>query len=252
MKNYYARFKSYQKHMSVRSALSVLVRGEAGLAAPIPVRFNGFPPFFVRPTTTDLAMAIDVLSRTEYDFPLQRSPRLIVDAGANTGAAAVFFKTKYPQAKVVSIEPEPANFRMLQKNVENLSCETIQSAVWSRKTILQLDYSEGAECAVMTAERGQDSGTGAVPTVTIDELVDKYGSIDILKLDVEGAEFQLFESAAPAWLEHVQVIMIELHDRYVPGCSRRFFRAVEGFPEEAVRGENFCVAKPGWLHVSRR
>lgn len=87
-----------------------------------------------------------------------------------------------------------------------------------------------------------------VETITPDELVSSYGQIDILKLDIKGAEAALFSASSNlAWLQSVNVIIIELRDRFERGPSRNFWAAVSDFPEEAVVGENICVARAGWL-----
>jgi len=209
-------------------------------------RIGEYPPIWLRPGSTDAMMARQVLAENEYDFRLLRSPRLIVDAGANIGTSTIFFKTRYPDATVVAIEPEPSNFELLLRNTAALGCETLRAALWPEKTRVSLDYVHDAECAVMTRSSTPDFPLEA-PTVTMGELIELYGEIDLLKLDIEGAERELFAEGAEEWLQSVQVIMIELHDRYVPGCSRTFHRCIGEFTDEAVRGENFCVAKPGWL-----
>jgi hypothetical protein len=100
----------------------------------------------------------------------------------------------------------------------------------------------------MTKEKSTTNNSSfTVNTITIPEIIKSYGHIDILKLDVEGAEFNLFDENSMEWLKLVNVIMIEFHDRFVPGCSRRFFNTTNDFPLESVKGENFCIARKGWL-----
>ena len=62
------------------------------------------------------------------------------------------------------------------------------------------------------------------------------------KVDVEGSEKEIF-STADSWLSFVDVICIELHDRFKSGCSRSFFKAVEDFPIELHRSEDVLVAR---------
>jgi hypothetical protein len=66
------------------------------------------------------------------------------------------------------------------------------------------------------------------------------GRVDLLKMDVEGAEKEVFESSA-AWIENIDAIVIELHDRYKPGCSRAFFTSIATLPCEQWIGENLYV-----------
>ena len=68
------------------------------------------------------------------------------------------------------------------------------------------------------------SGVGTIRGITMNELFDEFGidRIDLLKLDIEGAEKEVFGSGPTAWLDRVGVIAIELHDCFKPGCSGGF------------------------------
>ena len=247
-KHYLYRLGWLSRYCGMQTALRFIHSEITGSQKPLKVKMSPFTNVYLRPNTTDILMAVDVLGNQEYGFKITKKPNLIVDAGANIGVSSLFFRCKFQDAKILAIEPDPHNFELLKRNLE-LDGNTIpiQAAVWNQKTQLALDYSEQAECAVMTKEVGDASSKEMINTITIPEIIKKYGSIDILKLDIEGAEYHLFDHRAHEWLEFVNVIMIELHDRYVPGCSRRFFNAIDSFPQEAVIGENFCMAKQGWL-----
>ena len=88
-----------------------------------------------------------------------------------------------------------------------------------------------------------DAGSAAriekVEALSIPTLMRRYGLdwIDILKVDIEGAEKELFESA-PGWIDKVQTVMIELHDRLKPGCTDSFNRATADFTVSQTKGEN--------------
>ena len=73
-------------------------------------------PVSLRLRTTDVALCRDILLNGHYDCELSRPPRAIVDAGANIGLSSIFYANKYPEAKIIAIEPENSNFQMLQKN----------------------------------------------------------------------------------------------------------------------------------------
>lgn len=158
-------------------------------------------------------------------------PRTIVDAGANIGLTAVFFATKYPSSKIIAVEAEASNFIMLQKNVApypNIS--PIHAAIWSRDgeiAVGQPDSSSGAggEWAFVTHEGDGDR----VRAVTMRTLMDEteIDELDLVKMDIEGAEKEVFKSTE--WLESVKCLMIELHDRFVPGCSEIVNRAMLGY-----------------------
>jgi hypothetical protein len=66
--------------------------------------------------------------------------------------------------------------------------------------------------------------------------------IDILKVDIEGAEKEIF-SGSPSWINHVGVLIVELHDRLKAGCSRSFFNATNSFDHEWYQYENVVLAR---------
>jgi len=74
-------------------------------------------PFFLRLKTTDLPTFDQVFFYKEYDFDTAKSPNIIIDAGANIGLAAIYFANRYPNAKIIALEPEQSNFRILKENV---------------------------------------------------------------------------------------------------------------------------------------
>lgn len=83
----------------------------------------------VRPQSTDMLMARDVLWREEYAFHFKKQPKLIVDAGANTGSASIYFHLRFPGAKIIAIELDPGNYKMLCANLLDLPVHTIQQAL---------------------------------------------------------------------------------------------------------------------------
>ena len=85
---------------------------------------------YLRPGTTDQNVYDEIFLEREYDINLG-TPLFIVDAGAHIGLAAVFFASKYPKATVIAIEPEPSNFGVLLRNVENYNnIKPIQAGLW--------------------------------------------------------------------------------------------------------------------------
>lgn len=221
----------------------------------------------VRSWGTDVLMVADVLFRGDYAFPFPlledhrpgERPPLIVDAGANVGSATRYFLQRFPAAMVVAIEPDPGNFALLEANCSaHPRAVLINRALWPESTRLVLDHSLAAECAVRThlptspssptrsSTCSPESSPASCDTLTMQELIACHGPVDLLKLDIEGAEAQLFAPGRDlSWLEQVASIVIELHDRYEPGCSRHFWAAVGDFPVEACRGENLYVSRRG-------
>jgi FkbM family methyltransferase len=198
----------------------------------------------LRRQTTDLRCLEKVFIADEYRSPFAISPNLIIDAGANVGMATLYFAYRYPDAHVVAIEPEAQNFEILKRNCEGLANVTLmKAALWPEVCKLGIANRGTEKWTFYVTAQCEEVG-GTVPGVTIEQILQglRADRIDLLKLDVEGSELELFSNGAANWLDRVGVIVIELHDRYLPGCARAFYSALisRKFIQE-VRGENIFV-----------
>jgi FkbM family methyltransferase len=182
----------------------------------------------------------------EYEIPYAVAPRVIVDGGANIGMATLYFGVQFPSARIVAIEPEQSNFVLLERNCGYLKNVTlIKGALWPEAGQLAiLDGSVDKWAFRVTNQVACDLPGAAIPAVTIPEILQRFNvpRIDILKLDIEGSECELFADRAEQWLDRIGMIIIELHDRFRPGCAQSFYSALNGrkFVQE-IRGENIFV-----------
>jgi hypothetical protein len=71
-------------------------------------------------------------------------------------------------------------------------------------------------------------------------------SIDILKIDIEGAEKEVFEDSS-LWIDKVDSLIVELHERMKPGCNRTFYCGSNGFVDEWKNGENVYLSRGNYL-----
>jgi hypothetical protein len=131
----------------------------------------------------------------------------------------------------------------MRKNVSRLKrVDVVEAAAWPRPARLTLvDPGKG-----FWGMRVTEDAAGEVAAVTIPELLDRAGAdrIDILKIDIEGAEAELF-SENTAWLGRVGVLVLELHDRFVPGCRAALDGAIERSGvrfHELQRGEDVLLS----------
>lgn len=171
-------------------------------------------PVHARPRTSDIEVFSQILFFNEYRCVSElQSPKLIVDLGANVGYSSAYFLSQFKGCKVIAVEPDPANFAELQKNVAPYRdrVTTIQAAVWPRSERVDLDHpGQGGEWGISV----KPSDTGSIQTITIPELLRVSGQdrISLLKIDIEGAETELF-SANTEWIDNVENIVIELHGK---------------------------------------
>lgn len=184
----------------------------------------------MRKGTSDFKVFKQVMAFGQYNYNgLNGTPvKTVIDLGANIGLSAVFFKTKYPDAQVIALEPEKHNYDLMVKNLSGYSnVHSLNNAIWYEDKDLNLYDGGRGEYAFRVVEAtGNNVGTTA--GITINDIVEKYqlSSIDILKIDIEGAEKELFSYNYKNWLPKVRCIMIELHDGDHPGCTTAFFRAI--------------------------
>jgi FkbM family methyltransferase len=198
--------------------------------------------------TTDVAAFEHVFINEEYGFSFAREPSLIVDAGANVGMSAAYFSLRYPSATIIAIEPEPTNFDLLAKNAKLFpNIIPIQAALWNHEGYLQMQDGGAGHWGMRVADTDSSSG-GKIRSTTLNALLEqlRMGKVSLLKIDVEGAECEIFENPTP-WIHRVDVICAELHDRFRPGCLRIFEAATANFPVKWRRGELHCVAREGQI-----
>ncbi|HKO61344.1 MAG TPA: FkbM family methyltransferase [Pyrinomonadaceae bacterium] len=196
----------------------------------------------LRRNTSDTLVAFSILQNREYDFKVDREPRLIIDAGANIGLSSLFLSRKFPNARIHAIEPETDNFSLLKLNCEGRENIILhKAALWPHAALLSITDPNADKWAFSFEE---NNGTGTTPAITIPQIVSLEGceTIDVLKLDIEGAEKFLFSTGVNDWLPLVRTIVIELHDRYVPGCSNAFYSSICNRPfSQEVIGENLII-----------
>jgi len=180
----------------------------------------------------------------------KKPPKVIIDAGAHIGLASIYFANKYPEAKIIAIEPEENNFALLKANVAQYKMIIpVQAALWSQRKEVSLVDPVGGNWGFMAEERtisGISSGKyrHGITATTVEKVVYDHGldKIDLFKIDIEGAEKEVFRDSS-AWIEKVDAIIIELHEHLQPGCSRSFYNGSNGFDNEWLQGENIFLSR---------
>ena len=187
----------------------------------------------VRPALRARTQDIDIFELTfllrDCDVKLQTEPQCIIDAGAHIGCAALFFASSFPRANIVAIEPDPGNYQVLLRNTrENKRIRTIQAAVWHRPESVIITNEQDDPCAFQIKSAGGQCTT--IQGLTVSAIIRECGfeKIDLIKLDIEGAEREIFDTGDLDWMNRTHAIMIELHDRFRPGCEARFSTPLSG------------------------
>jgi FkbM family methyltransferase len=193
-------------------------------------------PIYVRRKSSDLLAFHQIFTFKEYEMNLGFKPKFIIDAGANIGLAAVYFAKKYPNAKIIAIEPESSNFEMLKKNSNNYKNIFLHKRALSNQSNLVLNvidkgFGNWGFMTEIDNNRSSQNIVDTVKTITIDDIIKENNLeyIDLLKIDIEGGEKELFESNYENWLPKTKCIAIELHDGIKVGSSKSFFEAISNY-----------------------
>jgi FkbM family methyltransferase len=211
-------------------------------------------PFHLRMPSSDVEIYGQVFIDLEYDFLVETQPEVIVDAGANIGLASIYFANKYPDAKIIAIEPEHSNFEILKENVSPFSnIIPIQAALWNKNEEINLVDPGFGKWGFMTEMKNSleslpDHTSHPVAAMTIDQIMKdfKLEKIDILKIDIEGAEKEVFDDTS-AWIDKVNSLIVELHEHLKSGCNRNFYCGSNGFDHEWHQGENVYLSRGNYL-----
>jgi FkbM family methyltransferase len=176
-------------------------------------------PLLCRPNTSDELVFNQIFSDREYSCLDDLSDvGLVIDCGANVGYSAAYFLTRFPNCTVICVEPDPSNFRALEKNLLPYKerVKLIRSGIWSHSTglkIMEEPYNDGLEWSVQVRESKSDE-IPEMQAIDLGTLLRESGNdtISILKMDIEGAEAVVFEKNYESWLSSVENMVIELHD----------------------------------------
>lgn len=180
------------------------------------ISFNGFQ-FTVPDAYSFVWQYKEILVDRCYDFKTNETQPIIYDCGANVGLASLFFAKQFPSAKIKAFEADK-NISVLTKknlarnNVRNV--EVINKAVWINDK--QLNFgSEGADGgSLMNAE----GNTQLVQAIRLRDLLEKENRIDMLKMDIEGAETEVILDCENS-LGHIQNMFLEYHS-YASGQQK--------------------------------
>lgn len=195
----------------------------------------------------EFALVIDLLSSAKG------RKKLILDFGGYIGAAAIAFASRIENCVVVSVEPSPENFRMLQLNTARFdNIVPLNAAIGSVRTTAELFARHTGAWGHTLVSSPRDckeiAPLGAVQVVTVEDLVGEYGrdcALALIKCDIEGGEVDLLSN--PAWVEQWAIVTAELHERIKRGCKKAWTQAFEdndSFMSIIASGEKRIAVNP--------
>ncbi|MCX7143127.1 MAG: FkbM family methyltransferase [Proteobacteria bacterium] len=154
---------------------------------------------------------------------------LIVDAGANIGASAVYFSAQYEPSLICAVEPEARNCTLLRLNCEGMNVKIFEAGIGSEDCYMSLQDPGHSDWGFRVVE----SGPVQVEVLSPATIVARAKKLEanafpfIFKIDIEGSEDNLFAKNLE-WLDDFPLIIIELHDWLFPfkGSSSNFLKAI--------------------------
>jgi FkbM family methyltransferase len=167
----------------------------------------------------------------------------IVDAGSNIGLTAVKLINKFPQARIICLEPDPQNYVQLKYNLKKYSNNIIAlpDALWYKEEDLFLDFGfrDGTDWS-RSVSNDSSSSEIAIKGISLNTLIQRYSldTIDLLKIDIEGSEATLFRNENDlSFLDKVKIIAIEIHDEF--NCRQPIY--------DILNSKNYTIFNAGEL-----
>lgn len=150
----------------------------------------------------------EIFADESYRFTTTAAEPVILDCGANIGTSLAYFRQTYPTARIIAFEAEPAIGAVLARNLQRNGIggvEVVNKAVWIDDEGLEFGTGE-ADAASLFSQTGRRR----VPSVRLRDYLLRETHVDMLKIDIEGAETAVLMDCRDA-LAHVRNLFIEYH-----------------------------------------
>lgn len=245
---------AWAKQVGVRAALlRIFIRVFQYLGFPEPQSWQVRPRQAMHPlmarlrNSSDMDVFYQIFVEDEYS-PINnlKNVSLVLDLGANVGYASAYFLSCFPNARVVAVEPDESNLEVCTINLQPYGNRALllHGAVWTEATMLCLlrgSFDDGRGWATQVVQPSQGSA-GHVQAWDVGSLIDMAGAVmvDLLKVDIERAELEVFGESAKTWIPRVRNICIELHG---PDCEQAFFTALAGFDYELEHSGELTICR---------
>ncbi|QJW98057.1 FkbM family methyltransferase [Frigoriglobus tundricola] len=259
----YRRVITFRSYLRLRSALIREGTGAIGFLDTIELQLRAplSAAVRVRPRSNAIFTITEVLLDRVYAAAVgvAKNARTVLDLGANIGLASLYFAGELPAARVFAVEPDAGNFGLLEHNLRSLiaagRARVRRGAAWDRDTPVAFLRPD----AIGHVNAGVVRSVDLIPDPPDPALVcpgyrmstrvsgSGFDSIDLLKVDIEGAERTLFADHE-GWLHRVKLLAIEFHtdsreaSNFDEVMNRSGFRILcdDGHTVVAMRTDGAC------------
>ncbi len=183
------------------------IKSSAKRFQPKRIKFSGFK-LHVVDTISFIWQVKEIFVDKAYKFKTDSPQPIIYDCGANVGTSVLYFKKLYPQAKITAFEADQNIAKTLQQNLKDNGCgdvKVVSKAVWTDD--------QGIDIAIENSDGASIYGTTQktkVPSIRLKSLLQEEEVIDLIKMDIEGAEVDVINDCSEE-LSKVKNIFIEYH-----------------------------------------
>ena len=206
----------------------------------------------------DQAIADEVLQEREYRFCeeiIKSATTAMVDIGGHLGFFSLYASVLNPKVPIYTFEPHAGNYALLKENLKQNRVKNVfpkNLAVSHQLGEVELKISqEDLNHSIIHAIEGTGE-TQKIGTITLEKILERnrLEQVDLLKMDCEGAEFEILEQASPFVFKKIKSIALEYHD-WVPGGDhqrlKKYLEAqgyqVKDYPNHKMKALGFlwCI-----------
>lgn len=175
-------------------------------------RINGSRRVYFKDPKAFLQSTKEIFNQNTYKFRSSTQSPFIIDCGAYIGTSILYFKDLYPTCKILGFEPDPDNYKILEKNIKTWCFEDVEilnEAIWTSNGFV--DFQINGDMTGHVNEKNSNETTNKVKSTRLLDLLDQ--KINFLKIDIEGAEYDVFKDCKNN-LNNVENLFIEYHSKF--------------------------------------
>lgn len=245
-----SRFSVACANLGLLPALKLFASRRSADSSITHLKTKRFGDIYFRPKG-DYAVITHLYTQQARLVSAKASPdiRTILDLGSNIGMEAIRFRKLFPGARIIAVEASADNFAVLEKNASAAGNITpIHAGIWNKDVCLKIVRPDGGDNQTFRVIEVDKSEAHDFPATTVASILDKYNleQVDILKVDIEGAESKLFDQTCDPWLHKVNCIIVEAPDNDSPLATQLIFRTLERNKiamNVYVHGENLILVR---------
>jgi len=178
---------------------------------------------YYRTSSSDMILIYEILLKSkykrEYYFPEELKPKVIFDIGGNIGITSVYLASLFPEAQIYTFEPLKENFEILKKNTSQFNnIEVFNFGLGAKNGSFKLYLSDDEENYGGVSFYSEVEGNMSEPYTecevkNVNDVIQEIGvtSVDLIKIDTEGAEYDILTNMKDEFLNKTSWITGELH-----------------------------------------